>query len=77
MLRNSERVVSRYAHVPVPYAFSKRTHTIEVYAPVLVDVGFGDEIVQLRVTRIEAESFHDLAQLRGRDIALEKKDASG
>jgi len=42
---------------------------MEVYAAVLVDISLGDEIMQLRLARVQAEPFHDLAQLVSRDIA--------
>ena len=61
-LRNSEPVSSNLM------AVVEAGRTIKADDAVLVEVGFVDKILQLRVAGIETELLHDLAKLRGGDV---------
>ena len=50
-------------------AVIKAGRTVKADDAVLVEVGFVNEILELRVAGVETELLHDIAQLGGGDVA--------
>lgn len=53
--------------------YEERAHwrflTVKVDAAILIDVGLGDQVLELRVARVETQLPHDLTEFLGGDVA--------